>query len=129
MLIYSCIILLSWYNATYLSDLIIQHPMSAFLFQECIYWIFGIFCWVLDECQVKKFKAFNPRPDTLSESKILPIVIRNHLILTVFHYVYCALFTFNKVDYTFLEFVINLLVFITLFDILFLYRSPINASS
>lgn len=119
MFIYSCVILFNWWYSTYLSQIIVSHPIYAFLFQECIYWIFGIFCWVLDKYQVKTFRVKNPRPDTLTEWDILPTVIRNHMILFIFHYFYSSFFSLEVFTYTFLEFCANLLVFFILSDVFF----------
>ena len=118
-LLYISIISIIWYYSKTISSFIIKYKFATFIIIEIIYWLFGSFCWLLDNFNVRYRKV--KKNKSISELDMLPIIIRNHIILGIFTYLYiyyCPLKHIN-VSNGIMVFLFKIFIYYVLFDIIF----------
>jgi sterol desaturase/sphingolipid hydroxylase (fatty acid hydroxylase superfamily) len=110
-LTYISIITGIWYYSEPISNFIIEYTFTTFIIVEIIYWSLGLLCWLLDTKQSKQ----------ITELDMLPTIIRNHIILGCFSYLYVSYCPPKKTNISngLMIFLFRLLAYLVLYDIIF----------
>ena len=87
-LIYIGIYLSIWVNANYFSNLIINNNYYIFYISEYIYWLFASFCLIFNELNIDEWRVAKKIKGQINEKDIFPIIVRNHILLGLFFFIY-----------------------------------------
>jgi sterol desaturase/sphingolipid hydroxylase (fatty acid hydroxylase superfamily) len=108
-----------WYFSEGLVQEACDRPYIVFVGIETIYWVFGLLFWLFNYFDVEYYRVENPRPDTLTELDMLPVILRNHGLLTLFHLWYAWAFPTVNVSANFGLLVFRLALLFVMYDIIF----------
>ena len=119
--LYISIISIIWYYSETVSSFIIKYKFSQFIIIEIIYWFFGLFCLLLDNFNVRYWKVAKKINKSISDFDMLLIVIRNHIILGFFTYLYLDYYPPKKTNVSkgIMVFLLRVFVYYLLYDIIF----------
>lgn len=93
---YTSIVFSIWYYSEDISNIVIKYKYSSIILVETIYWIFTLFCYLLDFYEIKKWKVTTNKYKTISTNDMFFVVIRNHIILMIFSYIYLTIYPPKK---------------------------------
>lgn len=120
-IIYIGIYLSIWFNANYFSNLIINHNYYIFYISEYIYWIFASVCLMFNELNINKWRIAKNITGQIGEKDIFSIVVRNHILLGLFFFIYNYFYppVMENISTNIFIFSLKIIIFIILYDIIY----------